>query len=119
MTLLLLWSISIPISCQSAVFCLCLCFDFFLFSRHTHTAQNYEIIGSFFQSYNFEPKWVPSNAWGHVDPASGKWIGAIAEVGRDQAEVAMGNVMGCSAPRLTQAGCLPSTGKETKGCDEH
>ena len=40
-------------------------------------------------------------------------------MGRDQAEVAMGNVMGCSAPRLTQAGCLPSTGKETKGCDEH
>ena len=94
-------------------------FWFFLFSRHTHTAHNYEIIGSFFQSYDFEPKWVPSNAWGHVDPASGKWIGAIAEVGRDQAEVAMGNVMGCSAPRLTQAGCLPSTGKETKGCDEH
>ena len=77
------------------------------------------MMGSFLQSYNFEPKWVPSNAWSHVDPASGKWIGAVAEVGRNQADVAMGHSIGCSAPRLTQATCLPSTGKEAKGGDEH
>ena len=72
---------------------------------------------SFLQIYNFEPKWVPSNAWGHVDPASGKWVGAVAEVGRDRADVAMGQVLGCSAPRLTQATFLPSVGKETKQKD--
>ena len=76
------------------------------------------MMGSFLQSYNFEPKWVPSNAWSHVDPASGKWIGALAEVGRDRADVAIGELMGCSAPRLTQGTCMPSIGKETKGGDE-
>ena len=74
---------------------------------------------SFLQIYNFEPKWVPSNAWGHVDPASGNWVGAVAEVGKDLADVALGQNMGCSAPRLTQARCLPSSCKETTRGDEH
>ena len=77
------------------------------------------MIGSFLQSYNFEPKWVPSNTWGHIDPASGNWVGAVAEVGRDRADVAVGANMGCNAGRMTQARCMPSTGKETKGGDEH
>ena len=95
-------------------FPLAICFDFF-FSRHTHTAHHYEMMESFLESYNFEPKWVPSNAWGHVDPASGNWVGAIAEIGRDQADVSIGTLLLCSAQRMTQARCLPSTGKETKG----
>ena len=72
------------------------------------------MIGPFLQIYNFEPKWVPSNAWGHVDPASGKWVGAVAELGRDLADVAIGQNMGCSIPRLTQATCMPSVGKKQK-----
>ena len=72
------------------------------------------MVGSFLQIYNFEPKWIPSNAWGHVDPESGNWVGAVSEIGRDQADLTIGQLLGCSAPRMTQATCMPSMGKNQK-----
>ena len=79
--------------------------------RHLHTAHHWEMIGSFLELFNFEPKWVPSNAWGQIDPESGEWIGAIAEIKKDQADVAIGQMLGCQAERSMIARCLPSAGK--------